>query len=302
MENLSYVTADVFTTTPYAGNPLAVVLDGQGLSTAQMQTIAREFNYSETTFVLPAENPAHAARVRIFTPTTELAFAGHPTVGTAWALAHLGHVKPAGAEARIVLEENVGPVPVTVQFNGRQPAHVTFTTAMVPRVLPAPPPIDVLAATVGLSPAEVLGTGHGPPLALTCGTPYTCVPLRDPAAVARARLDPELWRKHLSASEAHKVYVFARGTAGTLHARMFAPGEGVAEDPATGSAACAVTGWLVGDEKLQGGTGRWAIHQGREMGRPSTILVEADVRDGAIVAVRCGGTAVMMATGTIRRP
>jgi len=298
---LRFVTADVFTASAYGGNPLAVVLDGRGLTTAQMQAVAREFNLSETTFILPPGNPRHTARVKIFTPTAEMAFAGHPTVGTAWAMAHLGLIAPAGDEARIVFEENVGPVPLTVRFDGTRPSYVSFTTAMVPEEVVPVPAVAELAEIVGLTPADIRTDG-APALALSCGTAFTCIPLRSAEAVARVRLNSEAWRRHLGAGPAHKVFVFARTGPGTLHARMFGPGEGVAEDPATGSAACAVTGWLVRDAGPKVGTGRWTIHQGEEMGRPSRIFVEADVSNGAIIAVRCGGTAVMMAEGTLRRP
>ncbi|MDX2141958.1 MAG: PhzF family phenazine biosynthesis protein [Rhodospirillaceae bacterium] len=298
---LRYVTADVFTTVAYGGNPLAVVLDGRGLSDAHMQKVAREFNLSETTFILPPTNPAHAARVRIFTPATELPFAGHPTVGTAWVMAARGLLPRAGDTAKAVFEEGVGPVPLTIRFADGAPTYVSFTTAIVPEVLAPPPAPADLAAMLNLAPPDLRGEGT-PPLSLTCGTPYTCVPLRSVDAVGRARLDLEHWRKHLSATPAHKVFVFARADANTLQARMFAPGEGVAEDPATGSAACAVTEWLVRDDGLKTGTGRWTIDQGIEMGRPSRIFVEADVAQGEITAVRCGGSVVVMSEGELRRP
>jgi trans-2,3-dihydro-3-hydroxyanthranilate isomerase len=298
---LKYVTADVFTTSVYGGNPLAVVLDGRGLSPAQMQTMAREFNLSETTFVLPPKNTAHAAQVRIFTPAVELPFAGHPTVGTAWAMASLGLLKRNGNEAKVVFEEGVGLVPLTVRYNSDQPTYVAFTTAIVPEILNPPPSALDLAGLLNLQITDLRSTGT-PPMSLTCGTPYTCIPLASSDAVARASLNTEHWRKHLAATPAHKVYVFARPDATSHHARMFAPGEGVTEDPATGSAACAVAEWLVRDDALKEGTGRWTINQGIEIGRPSRIFIEADVSGGKITAVRCGGTAVMMTEGTIRRP
>ena len=298
---LRYVTADVFTTSVYGGNPLAVVLDGRGLLPAQMQTMAREFNLSETTFILPPKNPAHTAQVRIFTPAVELPFAGHPTVGTAWAMASLGLLKRNGSEAKVVFEEGVGLVPLTVRYNSDLPTYVSFTTAIVPEVLAAPPAQPELAAILNLMPAD-LRTMGAPPMSLTCGTPYTCSPLSSSEAVERALLNTDLWRKHLAATPAHKVYVFARPDSLNVHARMFAPGEGVTEDPATGSAACAVAEWLVRDDGLRDGTGRWTINQGLEIGRPSRIFIEADVSGGKITAVRCGGTAVMMTEGTIRRP
>ncbi len=298
---LRYATADVFTTTAYGGNPLAVVIDGRDLSAAQMQAMAREFNLSETTFILPPQNPAHAAQVRIFTPNTELPFAGHPTVGTAWVMASLGLLKHKNDEAKIIFEEGVGLVPLLVRYRGDRPDYVSFTTAIVPEVLAAPPSANDLAAIVNLSAQDLCHEGV-PPMTLTCGTPYTCIPLTSSAAVAHARLNSEQWARHLATTQAHKVYVFARPDRVNVHARMFAPGEGVAEDPATGSAACALAEWLVRDDQLQNGTGRWTINQGLEIGRPSHIFIEADVHGGRISAVRCGGTAVMMTEGAIRRP
>ena len=293
---LRFVTADVFTDRAFAGNPLAVVLDGRGLTPAHMQTIAREFNFSETTFVLPADNPVHTFRVRIFTPGTELPFAGHPTIGTAWVLSHLGRLPPSG----VVFEEGVGPVPIDVTAKDGKPSYVSFTTAIVPQVGPPPPGATELAAMLQLAPADVRGEAH--PMTLSCGTPYTCVPLGSVAAVDRARLDLEKWGSSVGSTNAHKVFVFTRTSATTLHARMFAPAEGVVEDPATGSAACAMAGWLVRDENLTHGTGRWTIHQGVALARPSLISIEADVTDGKITAVRCGGTAVIISEGELRRP
>jgi len=298
---LKFVTADVFTTQAYGGNPLAVVLDGRGLSTAQMQAIAREFNLSETTFVLPPNHPAHAYRLRIFTPTVEMEFAGHPTVGTVWVLAALGKLPRGGTETRAVFQENVGLIKVRVRWDGNQPTYVDFTTAQNPTVGAAAPILADLAAMLNLSPADIDEQGT-PALTLSCGTGFTCVPLRSKDAVARAQLNMDRWGKLLGGTPGNKVFIFARTGPHTLHARMFGPGEGVAEDPATGSAACAVTGWLVRDEKIQNGTSQWTITQGVEMGRPSSIAVEADVTESAITAVRCGGTAVMMSEGEMRAP
>jgi trans-2,3-dihydro-3-hydroxyanthranilate isomerase len=299
-ERLKFITADVFTTTAYGGNPLAVVLNGERLTGAQMQTVAREFNLSETTFILPPQATDHAARVRIFTPNTELPFAGHPTVGTAWVMASLGLIKSTGGSARVTFEEGVGLIPLVIDFDGVHPRFVWFTTAIVPEVLAQPPSAEVLAALVSLQATDLRqGT---PPLSLTCGTPYTCIPVKTSVTVQRASLNSVVWQQHLAATPAHKVYVFARPEKALVHARMFAPGEGVAEDPATGSAACALAEWLVRDDAIVNGTGRWTIRQGAEIGRPSEIMIEADVHAGRIAAVRCGGTAVAMAEGTIAAP
>ncbi|MBL8645489.1 MAG: PhzF family phenazine biosynthesis protein, partial [Rhodospirillaceae bacterium] len=176
-----------------------------------------------------------------------------------------------------------------------------FTTAKTPEVGSPVAALKEFAAMLNLSPADVDDAGT-PAMSLSCGTWFTVIPLRSVDAVARARLNMDIWGRLLGGSRANKTYIFARTAPDKIHARMFGPGEGVAEDPATGSAACAVTGWLARDQKTQNGTLRWTITQGVEMGRPSTIFAEADVVNGAISAVRCGGTAVLMSEGELRAP
>src|SRR5436309_2830886 len=201
-----YLTADVFTSRAFGGNPLAVFPDAREIPAELMQPIAREFNYSETTFVLPPDDPSHTAKVRIFTPGGELQFAGHPTVGTAHVLASIGIVKVTGDETRIVLEEGVGPVPVMIRAKAGRPEFAQLTAAKVPETGPPPPPRDTLAAMLSLKPGDVLD-GDMKATALSCGTPFLFVPVRDRAAVARARIKIDLWESALDGYVTNAVFV-----------------------------------------------------------------------------------------------
>ncbi len=301
MRTYQFHTCDVFTATRFGGNQLAVLPDARGLSGAEMHAITREFNYSESTFVLPPDDPSHTRKVRIFTPGGEVPFAGHPTVGTALVLAAIGEVALTTPETRIVLEEGVGPVPVTIRAEGGVAVSAEFATAKLPEVLPPSPPSEALAAMLSLGTDDLVG-GAWHPQAVTCGLPFTFVPVRSRDAVRRARLRLEPWESTLSASPAHMVMVFALDAEDPAHqvrARMFGPGSGVPEDPATGSACAALGGYLGMRDATASGTLRWVVEQGYEMGRPSIIHVSCDKEDGAISAVRVAGSAVMVASGTI---
>lgn len=298
---MRFITADVFTSRRFGGNQLAVLPDARGLSSEQMLAITREFNYSETTFVLPPENPAHTRKVRIFTPAGEIPFAGHPTVGTAYVLAATGAVPLTGDRTRIVLEEGVGPVPVVIQSTNGAPTFCQFSVAMLPEVLKPLPPRATLAAVLSLDEDDLLeGAWH--PQVVSCGLPFAFVPLRNRAAVARARVRLDAWEQHLAGTDGSNVFVFAMDAEEAGHdvrARMFGPGVSVPEDPATGSACAALGGYLGARAKADGSL-RWVVEQGYEMGRPSVIEVEADRSAGAITAVRVGGATVLVATGDIR--
>ncbi len=299
-----FLTADVFTEEPFGGNPLAVFPDARGLSSERMQQIARELNLAETVFVLPAEDAAHACRLRIFTPQIEVPFAGHPTVGTAIVLAAIGEIPLAGEETRIVLEERVGPVEVTIRARRGRPADATFTTAMLPEFGPPPPPPEALAAMLSLEERDLLLETR-PPVAISCGLPFLFVPLRDLGAVQRSKLRLQVWEELVADYWAPHVHVFAHDAelpGCDLHARMFAPAAGVPEDPATGSAAAALAGLLAARAPETDGTLRWVIEQGLEIERPSVIEIEADKSGGEIVAVRVGGSAVLMSEGSMEVP
>ncbi|MGD9509665.1 MAG: PhzF family phenazine biosynthesis protein [Geminicoccaceae bacterium] len=290
----AFVTCDVFTTTRFSGNQLAVVPDAAGLDDARMQALAAEFNYSETTFVLPPEDPANLAAVRIFTPRGELAFAGHPTVGTALMLARQGRT-PHGGD--FVLELKAGPVPVQVRPGQGGGLTAEFAAPQRPRHDPPLAP-ETVAAALGLSVGDLL-LDDGLPCVGTCGTPFLLVELADLATLGRAHARDF---STLPASTGGSVFLFTRnGTAepGELRARMYAPGHGIPEDPATGSAAAALVGFLGGRAGLGDGWHRWRIRQGVEMGRPSLIEAAAHRVDGAVVEVRIGGSAVPVMEGNI---
>ncbi|HEX8362678.1 MAG TPA: PhzF family phenazine biosynthesis isomerase [Longimicrobium sp.] len=294
-----YHTLDVFTDRPFGGNPLAVFPDARGLSAWQMQSVARELNLSETVFVLPAE-AGGTRRVRIFTPGGELPFAGHPTVGTAILLVALGEVPAEDGEVEVVLEEGVGPVPVVVRVRGGKAEFARFTAPQAPEFLPPPPAPAELAAALGLDVAD-LADAPWEPAVVSCGVPFTVIPLRDADALARARLDPAAWERVLAGSGGPHVYpVVPAAPGGTVRVRMFSPTMGIAEDPATGAAAAALGGYLARGSGA--GTLSWTVEQGLEMGRPSRIELEADVADGRAAAVRVGGSAILMSEGTMEIP
>lgn len=301
MTRYRYVTADVFTTQRFGGNPLAVLSDARGLSTEQMHAITREFNYSETTFVLPPDDARHTRRVRIFTPGGELPFAGHPTVGTAHVLASIGEIPLTGDDTRIVFEEGVGPVPVRIRSSLGVPQFCQLSVAKLPEVSPLLPGREQLAPMLSLDERDLLdGPFH--PQAVSCGVPFSFVPLRNRDAVRRSRLRLDLWESLLARTPHHMVMVFALDAEGAGHdvrARMFAPGEAVPEDPATGSACAALGGYLAERDTRREGTLAWVVEQGYEMGRPSVLHVEADKTAGATTAVRVGGASVLVCEGTI---
>jgi len=301
MPRYRYLTADVFTSQPFGGNQLAVFPDARGIPEHRLLDVTREFNYSETTFVFPPDDPAHTRRVRIFTPGGEVPFAGHPTVGTAHVLAAIGDVPLTGPLTRIVLEEKVGPIPVAIRATNGHPDFAQLSVAKLPELGPPPPPLPAIAAALALQPDDLLG-GDWSPQALSCGLPFLFVPLRDRAAVARARVKLDEWERTLAGAWAPELFVFAREgeRAGSdLHARMFAPGISVPEDPATGSANAALAGYLAARDPRRDGTLAWRVEQGFEMGRPSILEVEADVTGGAVTAVRVGGASVLVCEGTM---
>ena len=299
-----FYTTDVFTDRVFGGNQLAVFPDARGLSDAQMLDVAREFNLSETTFVLPPESPESTKRLRIFTPTRELNFAGHPTVGSAFVLASTGGVALDGDRTKIVFEEGVGSVPVEIRSERGKPVFTQLTAARLPEYGPPPPPTEHIAAMLSLEPEDVLDNNNDAPTAISCGLPFLYIPLASMDAVRRARLNWEWWEQCLASYWAPLVYLFSRETEredSSLHARMFAVSLGIEEDPATGAAATALAGYLA-PRQGGGGTLEWIVEQGFEMGRPSIIHVEADTSDGNIKEIRVGGRSVMVSEGEIELP
>jgi trans-2,3-dihydro-3-hydroxyanthranilate isomerase len=287
-----FVTLDVFTAERFAGNPLAVVLDAQGLDTAPMQAIAREFNLSETVFVLPASDRAHRARLRIFTPGRELPFAGHPTVGTAVLLARID----GGAEPRdLVVEESIGAVRCQVAPS-RGGGFARFDLPKLPEEVGTAADASVIAAALGLDSGD-LGFDGFVPAQWSAGNAFTFVPLRERAAVARSRPDVGRWDAAFGSTGA---FLFCRETVApdnAYYARMYTPGAGIYEDPATGSAVAALAGMVA--RTLGDGEHALGIEQGYDMGRPSLIRLALTIRERELAAASIGGDAVVVSDGTI---
>jgi len=293
---LPFATLDVFTEKRFAGNPLAVVLDADGLETDTMQSIAREFGHPETVFVLKPDNLGSTARVRIFTPGTELAFAGHPTVGTALVLALLGR----GDAGNIVLEEKIGVIHCTVSPNGDR-GHARFLLPDLPRGAGSPAPTVAIAAALGLSVNDI-GFDRFVPARWSVGNAFTFVPVRNLDVIRRCRVNEAAWDPAFELGGRTSAFVYCGETldpANQFHARMFAPRLGVAEDPATGSAAAAMAGLLVRTLALDQGEHRFAIEQGHQMGRPSLIELTLTMRSGLLRLATIGGSAVVVTEGTI---
>ena len=287
---------DVFTTERYAGNPLAIVLGADDLDGGAMQRIASEFNLSETIFVMAPERGDNEARVRIFTPRYEMAFAGHPTIGCAIHLAER-HWPKGRIDETLVLEEDAGPVPVKVTRRDGE-MRATFTAPVVPTPIEAAVDREALASALHLDPGD-LRDDH--PLGVHEGGPaFLYVPLRDLDALARARPLGPGWRDALPEA-VHSVYCYAPETekGADWRARMFAPDAGIMEDAATGSASAILASQLLVVGVLGEGTTGLRLRQGVEMGRPSEIGVEIDVASGALAAVRVSGSAVRVSDGQI---
>ena len=312
MPLLTFVTADVFTPVPFTGNPLAVVFGADALPTETLHAITREFNYSETVFVFPPNNPSNTRRVRIFTPEEELPFAGHPTVGTAHILVASGEVAAVGDTVTVILEEGVGPVPVRVTVRDGVPVNAQLTAAMLPEERNTPATVQELADILSLSTDDFVGGTHAP-MAVSCGIPWLVVPLINADAVKRARIRMEPWERVLKGTWGAWPFVFAQ-TDGVIdstapaHARgvdivsrAFLPGAAVPEDPATGSANACLAGYLAARTPRDGEL-QWDVAQGVEMGRASRLHIEASKHDGTITAIRVGGATVLVNEGTMRIP
>jgi trans-2,3-dihydro-3-hydroxyanthranilate isomerase len=306
----AYYTADVFTDKAFGGNQLAVLPDARGLSDTEMQTIAREFNYSETVFVFPPDDPAHTRKLRIFTPGGELPFAGHPTVGAAHVLALIGDIELDGDETEIVFEEGSGPVPVRIRSRDGKPSFCQLSAPRPPEKGTEPYDSGAIARMLRLEVEDLNVDGIYAIEGVSVGLPFLIVPVRDLEALGRARLDLAKWEETLGKSWAQDVFLFTETPSslerdgvlkgsGEVRARMFAPPMGIVEDPATGSACACLGGYLGWRAQEKNGTVRYTVNQGVEMGRPSVLFVEADVLDGAVTSVRVGGASVLIASGTL---
>ena len=299
---LQFHILDVFTDRRFTGNPLAVVLDADRLDGERMQSIAREFNLSETVFVLTPQQGAHTARVRIFTPAAEMPFAGHPTVGTAALLAELKAPSAQGqGDALVVLEEVIGIVRVGVRLRAGAPPYAEFDAPKLPEDAGAAPPTDELAAALGLIPAEIGFENHRP-TTFSAGNSFVFVPVASLEAIGKAQVAPQHWATVMRRQGHTGAFLYCRQTVhktAAFHARMFAPDSGVPEDPATGSAAAAFAGVVHRFDPLPDGAHKRSLEQGYEMGRPSLIELSLQVEGGKLAAVRIGGHAVRVAEGRI---
>jgi trans-2,3-dihydro-3-hydroxyanthranilate isomerase len=295
-----YFTLDVFTASPLAGNPLAVVLDGQGLGDAGMQAIAREFNLSETVFVLPPEDQRQRARLRIFTPARELPFAGHPTVGTAVLIGLIDHGPRHGTLA-FGLEEGVGLVPCAVEVEGEGRGNAVFTLPRLPaRVGPLGSPADI-AAALDVEERDI-GFDRHLPARYSAGVPFAMVPLASRAAVDKARLRLSHWADAFGEGDPAAAFIYCREPvqpSDAFYARMFAPAMGIAEDPATGAAVAAFAGAIMDCDRPVDGEHLLVIEQGYAMGRPSRIGLTLSVAGRVLTKAAIGGDAVVVSEGAL---
>jgi len=291
---IEFVTVDVFTDRRFGGNPLAVVPSAEGLTGEQMQAIAGEFNLSETTFVLPPQDKAHTAQVRIFTPKFEMPFAGHPNVGTGFVVA-----RRLGLAGPLLFEEIAGLVPIEVLRQGGEATGARLT-APQPLKLGDELPAELIAEACSLDPADI-ETRHHTPCVAGCGTIFNFAEVKTRAALERAAPRAEIFAKRLPVDAATGIHLYFRDGADgiDLRTRMFAPLHGVTEDPATGSANCALAGLVASLRPEPDLVLSLRIAQGVEMGRPSFMDASAEKRAGRVVETRIGGTCVPVMAGTI---
>ena len=296
--SLSFLQYDVFTDEALAGNQLAVFLDGRGLSTERMQAIAREMNFSESTFILPPEAAGTDVRMRIFTPTSELPMAGHPTIGSTFALAHTGTI--SAGQSRFLFGLGVGPVPVDLEWDGDR-LRFAWMTQLKPEFGPPIEAREAVAAAIGLGTDDL--ALDLPIQQVSTGLPFLFVPIRSRDTVDRASCDVSAFRRLKSIGIDLGIFLFAvlpPGSSETAYSRMFAPGFGMVEDPATGSASGALGCYLVRHSLVMGDDARQIVSlQGVAMGRPSRIHIAIDSRGDEIVSVKVGGTAVLVARGEL---
>ena len=291
-----FATLDVFTESRFAGNPLAVVLEPDGLDTQAMQRIAREFNLSETVFVFPPADKANRASLRIFTPARELPFAGHPTVGTAVLLGRLDGV----SGRTFTLEEKVGLVPCRVKSSGPDSGRASFDIPRLPTKEADSPDVAAMAGGLGLQPAD-MGLDGFAAARWSAGNPFTFVPVRGLDAIGRCRIDLARFDQAFGGDHA-AAFVFCRETAeagNSFHARMFAPIMGVHEDPATGSAVAAFAGYLAARGDYKDGEHVVGIEQGFEMGRASQIELTLKIAGGKLTGAAIAGSAVVVMEGAL---
>lgn len=291
-----YFICDVFSEVRFGGNQLAVLPEAAGLSDRQMQQIAREFNFSESAFVFPAAAD-YTRKVRIFTPTTEIPFAGHPNIGTAFVLAAAGEFGEINNSISVTFEEKAGPVAISIEKRGNR----LWCELSAPERLSLGKTIsaELLAAAVSLAPEEIVTRTHRPQAA-SVGLPFLIAELRDRMALERARANIEKLSELVNEDVPAAVHLYTQSADEfEIRARMFAPLDGVPEDPATGSANCALAGLLAHYHEAEAGVFHWRIAQGVEMGRPSVLEARAEKKDRIVTQTWIGGGSVLVSEGLI---
>jgi trans-2,3-dihydro-3-hydroxyanthranilate isomerase len=298
-----YYICDVFTETRFGGNQLAVLPRADGLTQEQMQQITREFNFSETAFVFPAE-AGHTRRVRIFTPASEIPFAGHPNVGTAFVLATNGEFGEINSPHTVIFEEDAGLVSVTIHgADGK----IASCELLAPQALSFGDSVDpeLVASALSLKREDIVMDTHNPQVC-SVGLPFVFTELKNRAALERARINMNGFERMRDFGVDPQMYFYIRANDSDpereefdIRARMFAPLSGVPEDPATGSANCTLGGLLAHHEQVTDGMLSWRIAQGVEMGRPSTLKARAEKKDGVVTSTWIGGASVLVSEGTI---
>ena len=298
MTDYRYYICDVFTDQRFGGNPLAVVPDARGLTPQQMQKIAREFNFSESTFVFPAESAEHHRKVRIFTPSREVPFAGHPNVGTAFALTDSGELELAPGQDTILFEEQAGVVPVKVipqpqnkpLFSLQAPESLTLGTEI---------PVETVAQALSLDTKDIVVSNHVPQVA-SVGLAFVMVEVRDLSVLQRIKIDIPGFERIAECGVMPDVHVYCHSDDEfQIRSRMFAPFDGVNEDPATGSANSALAALLAKLDPDSSGSYQWQIAQGVEMKRPSVLSAFAQKKDGEVISCGVAGQAVMFSKGNL---
>ena len=293
-----FFTLDVFAEQKFEGNQLAVIPDAESLEDEQMQKIAKEFNYSETVFITQGDSE-NTWNVRIFTPASEVDFAGHPNIGAAMLLAYLGEFTHT-EKSEIVFKEKVGNVPITVYFEHSKPSYAELTVAKLPQVGPPPPTREQIAEVISLESSDIDSKKKS--LAFSCGLPFLFVPIVSLSKLKNASINHEKWKKYLSPYWAPQVYLITNDIErpdSDFHARMFAPALGIPEDPATGSAVAAMSGYLAKLAKYQDGDFSVVIEQGFEIGRPSILEMSFTSSSGKVEKVHVKGKAVVVSQGEI---
>jgi len=285
---------DVFTDKKFEGNQLAVFPYAEGIDGDQMQKIAKEFNYSETVFITPT-GEKHSRNVRIFTPNSEVDFAGHPNIGAAMLLARIGEFSDTD-QVKIIFNEKVGKVPITINFHNSEPQKAEFSTAKLPEEGNTPP-LEIVAKSISLEPTDIVSTG---PASFSCGLPFLFIPIISKEKLKLASINLDEWEKNISKTWAPQLYLFTNQTEfdnSDFHARMFAPGLGISEDPATGSAVAALSGYISKHLQKNDGKFSFVVEQGFEIGRPSIIEMSFSHKSQKIESVKVKGNAVISSKG-----